>query len=54
MSRAYRVEQSVTDELRLWQERVEVQARARGRDYPAGFDASNWPPFKLKEPEVNN
>lgn len=46
----FRIDQAEADQLRLWQERMEAQAKGRDWDAPAGFQPETWPPFALARP----
>ena len=47
----YRIDQAEADELRLWKERMEAQAKQHDWDAPAGFRPESWPPFSI-EPSI--
>lgn len=47
----YRIDQAEADELRLWKERMEAQAKQHDWDAPSGFSPDSWPPFTLESPK---
>lgn len=50
----YRVDPSVAEELLVWKERMEAQAKQHDWDAPAGFQPESWPPFSLEAPRLDD
>lgn len=44
----YHLKRAEVDDLVLWRQRMEHQARERGWDAPLGFESGTWPPFTLR------
>lgn len=49
----YPIDPDVADELGLWRERMESQAKERDLDAPVGFDEASWPPFSIEAPDTS-